>query len=59
MLRPKALRDSKEADAMSGMMSGWGTSGWAMGAWIIVWVVLGLAVVAGGVMIARALGPKP
>ena len=25
----------------------------------IVWVVLGLAVVAGGVMIARALGPKP
>ena len=39
---------------MGGMVSGGG-----MGAWIILWIVLGLAVtVAGGVVIARALSTR-
>jgi uncharacterized membrane protein len=34
-------------------------SGGGMGAWIILWIVLGMAVVAaGGVAIARALGTR-
>jgi uncharacterized membrane protein len=39
---------------MGGMMGGAGT-----GAWVLVWIFLGLAVVAtGGVLLARALGTR-
>jgi putative membrane protein len=39
---------------MAGMMSGWG-----MGAWLLLWSVLGLAVLAaGGLLAARVLGAR-
>jgi putative membrane protein len=39
---------------MGGMMSGWG-----MGAWLLLWIVLGLAVLAaGGLLAARTLGTR-
>jgi putative membrane protein len=33
-------------------------SGGGMGVWIFLWIILGLAVVAGGVLAARALGTR-